>query len=120
MLYRLLHGSTTLRLILTTMVLLLLARGVVGAATAPAAGKQAVAELDRQRLLAAAYYENDDFRGAAAALRRCLELAPDSVTDSFNLALSLMRGSEYDEALALLDQVERLDPSVLTWLEPRS
>jgi tetratricopeptide (TPR) repeat protein len=71
------------------------------------------AELDRQRLIAAAHYENDDFKAAAKAFRRCLELAPSSAEDHFNLALTLMRDTEYDEALRILEKVEDLDPGLL-------
>ncbi len=71
------------------------------------------AELDRQRLIGAAHYENDDFNAAAAAFRRCLELAPDSAEDHFNLALTLMRDTAYDEALRILERVEELDPGLL-------
>jgi Flp pilus assembly protein TadD len=71
------------------------------------------AELDRQRLIGVAHYENDDYEAAAAAFRRCVELAPDSADDQFNLALCLMRDGDYDQALSILDKVETLDPELV-------
>jgi len=71
------------------------------------------ADLDRQRLIGKAYYENDDFKTAAVAFRRCIELAPDSAGDHFNLALSLLRGRKYREALRLLEKAQNLDPELL-------
>lgn len=70
-------------------------------------------ELDRHRLWGRALYENDRYEEAAAEFRRCLELAPDSATDHFNLALVVMRSRVYEEPLAALDAAERLEPELL-------
>jgi hypothetical protein len=75
--------------------------------------EEQAAELDRQRLIAAAHYENDDFAAAAEALRRCIDLAPASADDHFNLALALMRGSRHQEAILVLAQTEELDAGMV-------
>jgi len=92
---------------------MMLALALTGAPRAATQCEVDAAELDRQRLIGAAHYENDDYKAAAAAFRRCVELAPRSADDRFNLALTLMRGGEYDRSLQVLDEVEVLDPEYL-------
>ncbi len=70
-------------------------------------------ELDARRLLGTAYYENDEFKPAAEAFRRCVALAPDSAADRFNLGLVLMRAQDYDASLTALEASERLDGGLL-------
>ncbi len=75
------------------------------------------AELDAQRLLGKAYYENAEtppqFKPAAEAFRRCIALAPDSAVDHVNLGLTLMRAEQYDEAIRSLNEALRLDSDLL-------
>ncbi|UCF33258.1 MAG: VCBS repeat-containing protein [Phycisphaerales bacterium] len=71
------------------------------------------AELDSRRLIGKAYYENDNFTDAAGEFRKCIELAPDSATDYFNLGLILMRAQEYEESLAALTKAKEHDPDLL-------
>ncbi len=71
------------------------------------------AELDARRLAGKAHYENDDFAEAAAEFRRCMELAPESAIDRFNLGLTLMRAQKHDEAVAALAEALKLDPDLL-------
>ena len=74
-------------------------------------------ELDARRVIGKAYYENAEtppqFAPAANEFRRCLELAPDSAIDRFNLGLTLMRGERFEEALEVLNEARRLDPELL-------
>jgi cytochrome c-type biogenesis protein CcmH/NrfG len=74
---------------------------------------QSPGALDTCRQLGKAYYENDDFKAAAAQYRRAVDLAPGSASDCFNLGLVLMRAADYTNGLAALDQAERLDASLL-------
>ena len=85
------------------------------AAIAPAGppGPKIAAELDAHRLIGKAHYENDKYAEAAAAFRRCIELASDSAVDRFNLGLVLMRAQEYEEALRVLAEAQALDPGLL-------
>ncbi|MFC1573365.1 FG-GAP-like repeat-containing protein, partial [Candidatus Eisenbacteria bacterium] len=71
------------------------------------------AELDHQRLLGKAYYENDKFAEAGDAFRRCIELAPESAVDRFNLGLVQMRAQEYEQALESLARAQEFDPELL-------
>jgi Tfp pilus assembly protein PilF len=75
--------------------------------------QEVAAELDSRRLLGKAYYENDDFKSAAKEFRRCIELAPASAADHFNLGLVLLRASDYEESLRLLGKTQELDPSLV-------
>ena len=76
----------------------------------------AAAELDAQRLIGKAYYENAEvpaqFAPAAKAFRHCIELAPDSAIDRFNLGLTLMRAQKFEESLQALEEARRLDPEL--------
>ena len=75
---------------------------------AQSADGPAARELDARRLFGAAHYENGDFKTAAKEFRRCIELAPDSAADRFNLALVLLRATQYKESLESLDEAQRL------------
>ena len=70
-------------------------------------------ELDSRRLLGKAYYENDEFGPAATEFGRCIELAPKSAADHFNLGLVLMRATDYEKATHALETAARLDPKML-------
>ena len=72
------------------------------------------ARLDSGRWLGRAHYENDDFKSAAAEFRECVALAPDSAADRFNLALTLMRATDYAESLQRLAEAEQRDPTLLS------
>ena len=75
------------------------------------------AELDARRLIGKAYYENAEtppqFAPAAEQFRRCIELAPDSAIDRFNLGLTLMRAEKFEEALTALSEARRINPDLL-------
>jgi Flp pilus assembly protein TadD len=78
-----------------------------------AASEPAARELDTHRMLGTAHYENGDFKAAVKELRRCVELAPESAVDQFNLALALTRANQYGEALRYLDEAEHRQPNML-------
>jgi Tfp pilus assembly protein PilF len=71
------------------------------------------AELDARRLMGKARYENDKFTEAAEEFRRCIELKPDSGPDHFNLGLTLMRATGFDESHRMVDRARQLDPGLL-------
>ncbi len=74
---------------------------------------QTSAALDACRQLGKAYYENDDFKSAAEQFRRAAAFGSRPATDHFNLGLTLMRATDYTNALAALDKAEQLDPKLL-------
>ncbi|UCG34432.1 MAG: VCBS repeat-containing protein [Phycisphaerales bacterium] len=78
---------------------------------------QTAAELDAHRLIGKAHYENAEtppqFEPAIQEFRRCIELAPDSAVDHFNLGLTLMRGEKYDDSLKAFEKALQLDPELL-------
>jgi tetratricopeptide (TPR) repeat protein len=78
-----------------------------------ASDEQSAGELDTRRLKGKAYYENDKYSEAAAEFQRCIELAPNSAVDRFNLGLVLMRAREYEEALQALAEAEERDQELL-------
>lgn len=78
-----------------------------------ASGEEPLRELDARRLKGKAYYENDKYEEAAAEFRRCIEQAPNSAVDHFNLGLALMRAREYEGALQALAEAERRDQGLL-------
>ncbi len=84
-----------------------------GPTTAEATAATVTAQLDLHRALGRAQYENDDFRAAEGEFRRCVELAPESAPDRYNLAIVLLRMTEYDAALAELEKARALDPTLL-------
>jgi len=95
---------------------LLFALAIIAACSAtafPAVPLEVARELDTRRLHGTGYYENGDFKAAAAEFRRAIELDRDSAADRFNLALVLTRAARYEEALQMLAQAERRDPQML-------
>lgn len=71
------------------------------------------AELDTHRLIGKAHYENDNYAEAAAEFRRCIQLAPESAVDRFNLGLVLMRAQQHEGALEALAEAQKLDADLL-------
>jgi tetratricopeptide (TPR) repeat protein len=80
---------------------------------AAAPDERSAQELDTRRLTGKAYYENDKYAEAAGEFRRCIELAPNSAADYFNLGLVLMRARGYQEALHALAKAHELDQKSL-------
>jgi tetratricopeptide (TPR) repeat protein len=74
--------------------------------------------LDQHRNLGKAYYENPATQQQAVEeFQQALAIAPDSARDKLNYALALLKvkGRE-EEAVKLLEQVQRQDPSLPhTW-----
>jgi tetratricopeptide (TPR) repeat protein len=75
------------------------------------------AALEQHRNLGKAFFENPTTHAEAIAeFKKALDLAPDSVREKLNYALSLMHGNRTEEGVALLEQVQKLDPSLpYTW-----
>jgi Tfp pilus assembly protein PilF len=85
--------------------------------TPPARSAAADAALERHRNLGKAFFENPTTHGEAVAeFKKALDLAPNSVREKLNYALALLHGNRVAEGVALLEQVQRLDPSLPhTW-----
>ena len=75
------------------------------------------AALEQHRNLGKAFFENPTTHAEAIAeFKKALDLAPDSVREKLNYALALMHGNRIEEGVALLEQVQKLDPSLpYTW-----
>src|SRR5215472_8041129 len=75
------------------------------------------AALQRHRNLGKAFYENPTTHAEAVAeFKKALDLAPQSATDQLNYALAMLRGGRDEEAVKLLEQVQRRDPALPhTW-----
>src|SRR5271154_3214060 len=75
------------------------------------------AVLEQHRNLGKAFFENPTtHEEAIAEFKKALDLAPDSVREKLNYALALMHGNRTAEGVVLLEQVQRLDPSLPhTW-----
>ena len=73
--------------------------------------------IQRHRNLGKAFYENPTTHAEAIAeLKKALDLAPDSVPEKLNYALALLRGGRAPEGVALLQEVQKRDPSLPhTW-----
>jgi hypothetical protein len=73
--------------------------------------------IERHRNLGKAFFENPTTHvEAIAEFKKALDLAPTSVREKLNYALALLHGNRVPEAIALLEQVQRLDPSLPhTW-----
>src|SRR3954469_16147442 len=73
--------------------------------------------LQRRRNLGKAFYENPTTHAEAVVeLKKALDLAPASIPEKLNYALSLLRGNRADEAVAMLQDVQRRDPALPhTW-----
>jgi tetratricopeptide (TPR) repeat protein len=85
--------------------------------TPPARSAAADALLERHRNLGKAFFENPATHAEAVAeFKKALDLAPNSVREKLNYALALLHGNRVAEGVALLEQVQRLDPSLPhTW-----
>jgi tetratricopeptide (TPR) repeat protein len=72
------------------------------------------AALARHRNLGKAFYENPTTKQQAVTeFQQALAIAPDSVREKLNYALALLRaGGHEQEAVKLLEEVERQDPSL--------
>ena len=70
--------------------------------------------LDMHRNLGKAFYENPTTKQQAVdEFKQALALAPDSAREKLNYALALLRaGGHEQEAITLLEEVERQDPSL--------
>src|ERR1700733_7140685 len=73
--------------------------------------------LERHRNLGKAFFENPTTHvEAIAEFKKALDLAPNSTREKLNYALALLHGNRVPEGIALLEQVQRLDPSLPhTW-----
>src|SRR6202161_1566163 len=74
--------------------------------------------LDEHRNLGKAFYENPTTQQQSVQeFQQALELAPDSARDKLNYALALLKvQGRGDEAIKLLEEVQRQDPSLPhTW-----
>ncbi len=73
--------------------------------------------LEQHRNLGKAFYENPTTHAEAVAeFQAALGLAPDSVREQLNYALALLRADREAEAVDLLTQVQRRDPTLPhTW-----
>jgi tetratricopeptide (TPR) repeat protein len=75
------------------------------------------AVLEQHRSLGKAFFENPTtHEEAISEFKKALDLAPDSVREKLNYALALMHGNRAADGIALLEQVQKLDPSLPhTW-----
>jgi Flp pilus assembly protein TadD len=73
--------------------------------------------LQRHRNLGKAFYENPTTHAEAIAeLKKALDAAPASIPEKLNYALALLRGGRAPEAIPLLQDVQKRDPSLPhTW-----
>ncbi len=73
--------------------------------------------IERYRNLGKAFFENPTTHiEAIAEFKKALDLAPNSTREKLNYALALLHGNRVPEGIALLEQVQRLDPSLPhTW-----
>jgi hypothetical protein len=73
--------------------------------------------IERHRNLGKAFFENPTTHvEAIAEFKKALDLAPNSVREKLNYALALLHGNRVPEGIALLENVQRLDPSLPhTW-----
>ncbi|HEV1285152.1 MAG TPA: FG-GAP-like repeat-containing protein, partial [Bryobacteraceae bacterium] len=85
--------------------------------TPPARSAGADAALERHRNLGKAFFENPTTHSEAVAeFKKALDLAPNSVREKLNYGLALLHGNRVPEGVALLEQVQRLDPRLPhTW-----
>jgi hypothetical protein len=73
--------------------------------------------LQRHRNLGKAFYENPTTHAEAIAeFKKALDLAPNSVPEKLNYALALLRGGRAAEAIPILEDVQKRDPTLPhTW-----
>src|SRR6185437_7688036 len=74
-------------------------------------------KLTEYRNLGKAFYENPTTQAQAVdAFRKALELAPNSTREQLNYGLALLRAAKNQEAIAMLEKVQKEDPSLPhTW-----
>ena len=69
--------------------------------------------IQQHRNLGKAFYENPTTQAEAVTeFKQALDLAPDSIPDRLNYALALLRAGRAAEAVPLLEDLERRDPSL--------
>src|SRR5450631_4889015 len=73
--------------------------------------------LEHHRNLGKAFFENPTTHvEAIAEFKKALDLAPTSTREKLNYALAMLHGNRVSEAIALLEQVQRLDAKLPhTW-----
>src|ERR1700730_3703912 len=73
--------------------------------------------LEHHRNLGKAFFENPTTHvEAIAEFKKALDLSPNSTREKLNYALALPHRNRVPEAITLLEQVQRLDPSLPhTW-----
>ena len=73
--------------------------------------------IEHHRNLGKAFFENPTTHAEAITeFKKALDLAPNSTREKLNYSLALFHGNRAPEAIALLEQVQRLDPSLPhTW-----
>ncbi len=73
--------------------------------------------IERHRNLGKAFFENPTTHiEAIAEFKKALDLAPNSAREKLNYALALLHGNRVPEGIALLENVQRQDPSLPhTW-----
>jgi tetratricopeptide (TPR) repeat protein len=93
----------------------IVALGALGAAAlqfAPSTSNRR-ARLQELRNLGKAFYENPGAQAQAVeALRKALQLNPDSAQEHLNLGLALLRAGEGEEGVAEIEKAKALDPSL--------
>ena len=74
-------------------------------------------QIAQHRNLGKAFYENPTTQTEAVVeFKKALDLAPNSAREKLNYALALLRAAKTDEAVALLVEVQKQDPSLPhTW-----
>src|SRR5271170_6820683 len=89
---------------------------------APAGGRPADDAATDEKVtqylnLGKAFYENPTTQAEAVAeFKKALDLRPNSVREQLNYALALLRAARTAEAVALLEKVQKEDPSLPhTW-----
>src|SRR5690242_1280355 len=74
-------------------------------------------KLTEYRNLGKAFYENPTTQAQAVdAFKKALDLAPNSTREQLNYGLALLRDAKNQEAIAMLEKVQKEDPSLPhTW-----
>lgn len=67
--------------------------------------------LARERNLGLAQYENEEYPKAAEQFEKCIALAPRSIVDHINLAVSALQAHDHAKAIDALLKARALDPS---------
>ena len=80
-------------------------------ATQAQAAEEATEALARERNLGLAEYENEEYPKAAEHFQNCVTLAPRSVVDHVNLAVSALQAHDHTRAIDALLKARGLDPS---------